>query len=249
MAEHRQPDYDFFGPGRAPQRPSPQQAPQQAPPPAYGAPAPQPYGVPPPRYAAPGGLPPAPYLVPRRSRAVTALIVAAAVMASLVVAGIVAAVAIPVFLNQRMRAEWKATTVGLPDTFDGGARSAVPAAVRSQLAAVAEQLASSDAASYRTDGGVTVFVVAGKGREPLTEADGEDVRRGMLDGMAESGLSVSLAESDPGRLGGWFGCGSLGAAASVCLATDHASVVILVVAGSDDPTTVARRMRETAVRR
>jgi hypothetical protein len=251
MADQRQPDYDFFGPGRAAQRPpAPPAQPYgvpPAPPPPQAQPPQQPYGVSPQRFE-PGGGPPAPYFVPRRSRAVTALIVAAVVVGVVVVAGIVAAVAIPVFVHQRIRADWKATTVSLPETFDGGARTEVSAAVRSQLS-VADAFANSDIAVYRT-GGVTVLAVAGKPTQPLAEADGAEVRRGMLAGMAGNGVSVSLAETDPGRLGGWFGCGTLGAQpASVCLATDHGSFVMVVVSGSDDPASVARRMRESAVHR
>jgi len=257
MADQRQPDYDFFGPGQAPRQPAPQpRQPYGVPPhqPHHAAqPTQQPYGVPPQRFGAPGGLPPAPYLVPRRSRAVTALIVAAIVVASLVAAGIVAAVALPVYLGHRMRAEWEATSIGLPETFDGGARTAVPAAARSQLA-TEDELMTSDLALYRTTGGTTVVVVAGKTKRPMSDATGASFRRGMLAGMAQSGLSVSLTESDPGRLGGWFGCGApagmpTGAPTSVCVAVDHASVVLVVVAGSADGVSVARRMREAAVRR
>jgi len=223
MADQRQPDYDFFGPGQAPRQPGPEPRhpygvpPHQpahaalptrpAPPIQPGRPIPRPYGVPPQPFAAPGGLPPAPYFVPRRSRAVTALIVAAIVVATLIAAGVVAAVAIPVYLGHRMRAEWEATSIGLPETFDGGPRTAVPASARSQLA-TEDELMTSDLALYRTKGGATVVVVAGKTKRPMNDAGGASFRRGMLAGMAQSGLSVSLTESDPGRLGGWFGCGA-----------------------------------------
>ena len=72
---------------------------------------------------------PAPYPVPRRSRAVTALIAAAVVLVSIIGIGIVSAVAIPVFLSQRMKAEWRSTTIALPATFDGGEREELPASL------------------------------------------------------------------------------------------------------------------------
>jgi hypothetical protein len=243
MAERRQPDYDFFGPGGGPQ-------PQSPVPPGTRQ---QPYGVPgPPRPpGVPGlpGLPPAPYVVPRRSRAVTALIVAAAGVVALILAGIVAAVAIPVFLNQRLRAEWRETTVSLPETFDGGARTDAPAALASAFAAD-DAVRSAEVAVYRTDRGARVVVVAAKSREPMTETAGLETRRGLVAGLAENGAHLTLAEADAGTLGGWFGCGPVtGSAADVCVATDHGAVVMVVVSGSDDPVSLARRMREAVVRR
>jgi hypothetical protein len=247
MADQRQPDYDFFGPGHAPQQPTPRpQHPYGVPPhqqtlPAQ--PAQQPYGVPPSRGPAPGGLPPAPYVVPRRSRAVTALIVAAIVVGSLVVAGIVAAIAIPVFLNQRVRAEWKATTVTLPRTFEGGQLTAAPPDLQPQTP---EGTAMMDVGTYRTDTGVTLFVLAAKTGDPLTVEDQAEARRSLLAGLASEGMN--LQEQDAGDLGGWLGCGRVGAAPSTaCVATDHGSLVAVIVTGAADPVTVARRLREATV--
>jgi hypothetical protein len=240
MAERRQPDYDFFGPG---------QGPQQQP---YGAPPQQPYGGPPqrPTFAPPPapydrtGPPPAGYVVPRRSRAVTALIVAAVVVAGVIGLGIVSAVAIPVFLSQRMRAEWKATTVSLPETFEGGQRISAPADLQPQTP---EGMARVDVGNYRTDAGVTLFVVAAKTGDPLTAEDQADARRSLLAGLASEGMV--LRETDAGALGGWFGCGIVaGSPSTACVATDHGSLVAVIVAGSDDPAAEARRMREAVVK-
>ena len=57
-----------------------------------------------PAYAAPGFPLPAPP-APRRSTATRVLIILAAVLAALIILGILAAIAIPVFLNQRNNAE------------------------------------------------------------------------------------------------------------------------------------------------
>jgi hypothetical protein len=242
MADQRQPDYDFFGPGQAPQRPPPR--PRQP----YGVSPdqrPQPYGVPPPRSTGPGGLPPAPYLVPRRSRATTALIVAAVVVGSLVVAGIVAAVAVPVLLDQRIRAEWKATTVTLPQAFEGGQRTSAPPDLQPQTP---EGVPRMEVGIYRTDAGVTVMAFAAKTAGPQTTENQAEDRRGVVAGLASEGMN--LQEADAGALGGWLGCGRVaGSPSTMCVATDHASIVSVVVTGADDPVAVARRLREATVHR
>jgi hypothetical protein len=236
MADRRQPDYDFFGPGPAAQPPPPR------PPQPYGVPA---HGHAPGFAPAPGGLPPAPYLVPRRSRAVTALIVAAVVVGSLFVAGIVAAVALPVFLNQRIRAEWQATTVALPETFEGGARTAAPPDLQPQNP---EGVPRMEVATYRTDAGVTVLAVAGKTGSPQRTEEQAENRRDLLAGLASEG--VNLQETDAGALGGWLGCGRAdGSPSTICVATDQASILSLLVTGADDPASVARRLREATVHR
>lgn len=228
MADRRQPDYDFFGPGPAAQ-PPPQ----------------QPDGVPPPRFAAPGGLPPAPHLVPRRSRAVTALIVAAVVVGSLVVAGVVTAVAVPVFLDRRVRAEWRATTVALPEAFEGGRRTAVAPDLQPRNPEGAPPM---EVATYRTDAGVTILVYAAKTAGPQTTENQAEDRRAVLAELASEG--VELQETDAGALGGWFGCGRVAdSPETMCLATDHASFLTAHVTGADDPASVARRLREATVHR
>lgn len=246
MADQRQPDYDFFAPGRAPGQ-SPPQPPYGAPPhPPQGTQHPQqPYGVPPSPFAAPGGLPPAPHFVPRRSRAVTALIVAAVVVGSLVVAAIVAAVAVPVLLNRRMRAEWQATTVALPESFDGGRLTSAPPDLQPQASGGTPR---TSVGIYRTDAGATVFAAAGKTVDPLTPEDQAEGRREFLAGLAAEG--ATLQQTDAGDLGGWFGCGRVGdSPTTACVATDHASLVAVLVTGADDPVSLARRLREATVHR
>ena len=251
MAERRQPDYDFFGPGQG-------QPPAAGPPagqtsygnPAYGT---QPsYGTLPPPYGAPAGpawRPPGPpYPAPPRSRAVTALIAAAIVLVSVIGIGIVSAIAIPVFLAQRMKAEWRSTTIALPQTFDGAARTDVPQSMVPQVPN--DVIDPLQVAGYRTGGGTAFVVGLTKARQPMTEQDQADARRGVVAGMATRDVRLTLTESDPGQLGGWFGCGAVGGdAATACVATDHAGIVMIVVAGSDAPVADARRLREASVHR
>jgi hypothetical protein len=265
MAERRQPDYDFFGPGQG--RPPTGQPPAGPPPygahPPYGAPPPPPpppgppYGTathsfggppPPPHGAAWQQVRPAPYPVAPRSRAVTALIAAAVVLVSIIGIGVVSAVAIPVFLSQRMKAEWRSTTIALPATFDGGTRTDVPSSAIPQVPDdVIEPL---QVAGYRTGDGATLVVGLTKARRPMTDQDQAEARRGVVAGMAMRDVQLTLTESDPGQLGGWFGCGAVtGNPATACVATDHAGIVMIVVAGSDAPVADARRLREASVHR
>jgi hypothetical protein len=191
-----------------------------------------------------------PPVVVRRSRAVTALVAAAVAVACLVVVGIGAAIAIPVFLSQRMKAEWRSTTITLPETFDGGTRTEVPASLVPQLPSeVASQL---HIAFYRTGAGATILVAAAKAPEPLSAEDQVTARREVLAGVAGtgSGVTLSLTETDAGELGGWFGCGTPSTGrGSACLATDSSGLVMVLLEGSPDPVADARRMREAVVHR
>ncbi|MFN8076065.1 MAG: hypothetical protein U0Q15_11680 [Kineosporiaceae bacterium] len=135
----KQPDYDFFT------TPSPQGSTWGTPPgPGPSSPAPaDPWGAPAPpsAFATPSATQPGPRgsagtgwhggtpstitarPVARPSGGMSsgakALIAVAVVVGLLVVGGIAAAVVIPVFLNQKAKAEWQATSVSAPGTFEG----------------------------------------------------------------------------------------------------------------------------------
>jgi hypothetical protein len=242
MAERRQPDYDFFGPGQGSPAP-PGTTPRW---PALDGPQ-QPAAGPPPSTAS---MP-----VPRRSTGLTVLVVAAVVVGAVVVMGVVSAVAIPVFLAQRMRAEWKATTFVLPETFDGATRTAVPASEIPDLSA--ESFGTLQVARYRT-GTTSYFVVAAKGKEPLAGSEQVDFPRQLSGGMAQDGMRLSFTEKDAGKLGGWHGCGPVtltgsggdtGTGLTACASVDHAGVVLVLVTGLADPAAASLRLREAVERR
>jgi hypothetical protein len=192
-------------------------------------------------------LPPNAFVVARRSTGLTVLVVAAVVVTSIVVMGIISAIAIPVFLAQSMRSEWRATTYVLPESFDGMDRTEVPPAM---VPDVAGQVTGPIQVAYYQRGTTAYFVVAAKGKEPLTTEDQLSARRGFVGGMAQNGVSLSLTEQDAGRLGGWFGCGTHTATgATACLATDHAGIVMVVATGSADPAGEARKLREAVEKR
>ena len=106
-----------------------------------------------------------------------------------------------------------------------------------------------DVGIYRTDGGTVLVVVAAKSSDPMTAEDQTEARRGVVAGLASTGVDVTLQEADAGALGGWFGCGSVaGTPNSACVATDHGSLVTVIVQGAADPAGEARRMREAVVK-
>jgi hypothetical protein len=185
--------------------------------------------------------------VTRRSTGVTVLIVAAAVVATIVVLGIVGAVAVPVFLAQRMRAEWRSTTFALPETFEGVPRVAVPETY--PVGAGDTLMAVTQAAGY-DNGPLAYHVVVGKGRDPLSVEDQAGLRQDILAGWADSAYPVHLTEQEPGRLGGWFGCGSVpGTPSTACIATDHAGLVTVITSGGSDAVAEVRRLREAVEKR
>ena len=97
-----------------------------------------------------------------------------------------------------------------------------------------------------------MFVVAAKAQEPMTAEDQVAARRELVAGLAADDLQLTFTETDPGRLGGWFGCGTAATAAAGSTRLPrhgHAAVVLVVLRGSKDPAADARRMREAVVRR
>jgi hypothetical protein len=196
--------------------------------------------------------PPATFMVTKRSTGLTVLVVAAAAVAAVVVLGIVTAVAIPVLLAQSMRAEWKATTFVVPETFEGTPRAEVPAALL--RAEVADDVTGPVQAGRYRIGAVDYTVLAAKGKKPLTEDQQAAIRRGYASGLASNGLGLQLTAEEPGELGGYFGCGFLTsrtAQVTTCISTDHAGVVVIVATGSADSSAIAEagKLRRAVVKR
>jgi hypothetical protein len=175
----------------------------------------------------------------------------AVLVGALLTVSLVAAVAIPVFLSQRAKAQWGSTSIALPDTFQGAPRISTP---------TLEQLASATGGGYResvvgayrrspTD---LMLIIAAKPRDALTASDQERARAGFRKGFTSSsnGVDIELTQQkDAGKLGGWFGCGAA-RSAKVCVATDAGSLVAVVMGpGVQDPAATARAAREATVRR
>ena len=115
--------------------------------------------------------------MPRRSRAVTALIAAAVVVVSIIGIGIVSAVADPGLPVAADEGRVAFDDDRLPATFDGGERMSVPAASRGLRAAGAAWGETLQAATYITDENVGMIVFAAKAPEPQTAEDQEAARR------------------------------------------------------------------------
>jgi hypothetical protein len=231
----RQPDYDFFAPTRnnLTSGGNPASAPiRPASPTASG------WGYP------PGYRPPSQRSLPGW---VIALIVVGVLLFGL---SIMSAVAIPVFLNQRAKAQWQATRVTIPQTFEGADRN---------TGAAAKQFASdfSTASGIGSDAvGVfgpvntqAVIIMAVKSGAPWSDAEQAAQRRGFVQGFTSQDQTLTTpVQVDPGRLGGWAGCGLTSSGIHICFATDADSIVV-IVSGTDagDPATLLRDARAATV--
>jgi hypothetical protein len=205
----------------------------------FGAPAP--FGAPmtygPPSYPA----------APRRGLPVWA-IVAICVPAALVVLGILAAVAVPVFLNQRDKAVAAATTVAMPPQINGMATSA-NASVRAQVQDLFSKMPACTCfdppvSSVYVDTGSSHVVVVGaaKVNNRFSADNRADFVRGFWSSArSSSGAQVgAVTDQDAGSLGGSLSCAPLlgGATGQICVAVDAGSyffVVDIYRVGKVDP--------------
>jgi hypothetical protein len=163
---------------------------------------------------------------------------------------ILAAIAIPVFLNQRMKAEWSSTTVALPADFNGQPKNTTAAAQAVAQTFVAGDITIEDVGIYGPIGSTAVIIIAVKPSAP-TSSDGQDAERADLERgfQAQGGLRLTK-EADPGSLGGWLGCGTNPQRVEVCLGTTTASLVAVISAsGTGDPVALIRQARTATVTR
>jgi hypothetical protein len=196
--------------------PDPSQGPPQGPPSAF--PAPPQYGAPPAAtYPPPPGYPagyPAGYAAPGfgpppqagRSTGAKVAIGIAIAAGSLVVLGILAAIAIPVFLNQHAKAIAARTSVTLPDSVAGYAK--LPAAAQQSVQSLVAQMPAEGHAQGAVYGhGVTPDVVVIVGSHVLTASDQRDYLAAVNDSERKaSGLEEASVPAGP--LGGTLQCGS-----------------------------------------
>jgi hypothetical protein len=160
-------------------------------------------------------------------------------------------------------AQWKRTTIELPQTWRGAELTRVDG----QMPFGAPALGAGRAlvGSYRippTGGsgadqlggaayGGTAVVMASKFGAPMSEANQTAFRKGFARSWRMMG--IDLEEADPGQLGGWMGCGtgrqSTGGL-TVCMATDASGYVVTMFDTSfTDAPGAARELREATVRR
>jgi hypothetical protein len=210
-------------------------------PPAY-----PPYPSPPVHPPYPGApQQPWPYAAPTSSTGRTVLIGLLAAFVGLIVVGILAAIAIPVFLNQRNLA--RHTTVSVPAQVAGLPRAtdAVGLAAESRLGALPGP-GDHVAGAYGSTG---TRVAVGAAAYHLSFKDQDEY---LSSAVAEARTQdVQLAKVAPGTLGGHLSCGSSRVGTTtICVFADGGSYGIVVVTGSvDDPVGTARAAREAFVHR
>jgi hypothetical protein len=181
-----------------------------------------------------------------------ALIIVAAVVGTVIVVGILAAIAIPVFLNQRAKAEAARITVSAPATVGGWTRLTDPTsrAIEQQLLA-APGPGTRVAGVYGSGGRKQAFFSAG--HVAMSFADRRDFLAGAESGAARStelGGAVFI-DADPGVLGGRMRCTSLATGnVTVCLFADAGAYGSVTVFGSvNQGVTLARTVREAVEHR
>ncbi len=241
MTDDRRPDYDFFAPTPPPPSNPPygtQATPYSPGPPVRGQVLPQggnwtyAQSIPPQRSGLPGWA--------------IALIAGAV---GFVVLAILAAIAIPVFLSQRAKAEWQSTTVSLPPTLAGLNRNTSSAAGTLADGFAGNGVPAGSVGIYGELGANAVIVIAVKTPRSENPAEQQATQSGFERSFAGRGDGTfSLTQgADPGKLGGRLGCGTL-QTVQVCVATNANSIVSVVTGSKDlDPVTLTRQAREAAV--
>jgi hypothetical protein len=231
MTDDRKSSYEFF--------PSAQQPPSSPP---------QPVGVPPGWTHSQQGYGPTP---PPRAGLPIWLVALIATAMALVILGILAAIAIPVFISQKAKSEWSATTVALPASVAGLDRITGAEADALIKTLVQPPLEAKDIGAYGTLGPKVVVVMAIKTPAAVTEAGQAQERDNFLKGAASSGFTVTQL-NEAGALGGWFGCTPAQAkpTVTICLATDQGSLFSAVIGPAvANPAQMAQQAREATITR
>jgi hypothetical protein len=185
--------------------------------------------------------------------------VAICVPVVLLVMAILAAVAIPTFLDQRERARAEATTIVLPATVEGLPRLTDPeeqARLQSMLGSFPAEVREPQAIIYSDGASRRIVVVSARFPEPAGPADLRNLVAGFDDGLvsnAPPGVTMSEPfDREPGRLGGRIRCATMSGAANgqMCTAADSVSMLTIVDVspGPPDPD-LPRRVREAVISR
>ena len=251
MSDDRQPSYDYFTP------PRPAEPPEQPVAPPFPGPPRSPYpGSPPgplrdvvPGHLVPGQIPFADTVPGVRSgmpRWAIALLVTVAALFGL---GILAAVAIPVFLSQRLKADFAATSVSLPATFNGVDRNTSAQASTLAQGFAVDDIRVEDVGIYGKVGPAMVVVLAVKPAAAMSSDEQQKQRDDFERGFSAQGTPLSLTGGpEDGDLGGWAGCATTGQKLDVCLATTTGSLVAVISASTgSDPVTLLRQARAATV--
>jgi type II secretory pathway pseudopilin PulG len=230
--------------------------------PQFGTiPIPSQFGPPP--AAPPFGAPPVGYYpAAASSRGLGGLpawaIVLIAVPVVLVLVGILAAIAIPVFLDQRAKALDAATTVVFPASIENLPRQTgidAKNATDSVLNALPRDFRDAQAGIY-SDGSTHQIVVLsmrppkGSGRIPI-DASVTDFWAGARHGTPTSVTMSEPVDRDAGRLGGRMSCATLTGASTgqICVAVDSIVLVAVFDLSPSQDRNLPLRVREAVVHR
>ena len=240
-------------------RPQPQQ-PQPLPQPPLPQPPFPPQQEPPP-YARVGWAPPSasagfpsypgapfPYQPAGRPTSHKVLLGFAIGMVLLVVVGILAAIAVPAFLDQRAKAEEARTTVEVPEQVLGMPHLTDPVSAQGERGMESLPGPGDHLAGVFGTGSIRVLV--GAAHYHLTAKD----QREFLDAARSEATdrSMTLTKVAAGKLGGTMSCGAavVSVQMTLCVFVDGGSYGIVLVTGPvDDPTGTARAAREAFVHR
>ncbi|HUR14292.1 MAG TPA: hypothetical protein VM097_07345 [Mycobacteriales bacterium] len=194
---------DYFGQAAAPPSPA-LPAPTAWPPPAG------PY--PPPAWGQPG------YVAPPAgtSSGVKVLIAIAAGLGAFVVIGVLAAIAIPVFLNQRSVVSTPDVVLGFPRMTDAASRAEAERFLAMPIPG------RKVAASYGRDG--EPVVVFGGASHSMSRGEGQDFFQGAERTYTQSASFLRFVDVDPGARGGEMRCAGM--------STDRGPATLCLFAGS-----------------
>jgi hypothetical protein len=173
--------------------------------------------------------------------------IAACVVLALIVVGCVAsAVAIPVFRAQKAKAEWRATEVGLPASFEGakGAKAAGDESAASLIGG-AGLMKDQTTLTYNTKAG-PVFVTVGKTVQAMQDQDISSVRQGMSDAAEEQGFTVEEMPAPRGAQRMY--CIDVQAAAMGCVAVGRGAVMTVITKAPRDAAETARTLWPQSIR-
>ncbi|MDQ1643565.1 MAG: hypothetical protein QOJ90_2916 [Actinomycetota bacterium] len=240
-----------------------------APPSQFGGPPPSQFGGPPPSQfgTAPApsqfGTGPAGYYPPAAaSRGLGGLpawaIVVIAVPVGLALLGILAAIAVPVFLNQRAKALDAATTVVFPASIENLPRQTgidAQNAMDSVLSRLPRDFRDAQAGIYSDRSRHQIVVLSmrppkGAGRIPI-DASVTDFWAGAHHGTPTSVTMSEPVDRDAGRLGGRMSCATLTGASTgqVCVAVDSIVLVAVFDLSPSPDRNLPLRVREAVVHR
>jgi hypothetical protein len=166
---------------------------------------------------------------------------------------ILAAIAIPVFLSQRAKAEYQSTSVSLPATFNNQKRNDGADAVKvAQSFVVSGVVGAKDVAVYGKVGPTMVVIMAVKPPSALSSTDQKALRDDIETKFTALNTPLALLggpDADDDHV--WNGCGQTQQGLEVCLATSPGSLVTVMTRAdtADNPMNLIRQAQAATVHR